>query len=192
MLSILTACMVGPNYVKPRVDTPVAFKEVAGWRFAEPKDHLPRGAWWEIFNDPQLNALEEKVDISNQNLAVAAAQYRQALAAVKISRAAFFPTVTAGPSASDTRISSNLGGSGRLGAVGHSIKDYQFSGTTSWEPDIWGKVRRQVESSKASAQASAADLEGVRLSAHALLAQDYFQLRTLDAQKKILDDSVAS
>ena len=191
MLSILTACMVGPNYVKPRVDTPVAFKEVAGWRFAEPKDHLPRGAWWEMFNDPQLTALEEKIDISNQNLATAEAQYRQALAAVRISRAAFFPTIAAGPSASDIRVSSNLG-NGRLSSVGHSVTDYQFSGTTSWEPDIWGKVRRQVESSKANAQSSAADLEGVRLSAHALLAQDYFQLRTLDAQKKILDDSVTS
>ncbi len=191
--SILTACMVGPNYVKPRVVTPVAFKEVAGWKAAEPQDHLPRGPWWEMFNDPQLNALEEQIDISNQNVATAEAQYRQALAAVKISRAAFWPTVAAGTQASDTRASSSLGSGSRFGGpIGHSITDYQFSGSTSWEPDIWGKVRRQVEASKASAQVSAADLEGVKLSARALLAQDYFQLRTLDAQKQILDNSVAS
>ncbi len=190
LLAILSACTVGPDYVKPKVDTPPSYKEIEGWKKAQPQDHVPRGAWWTIYNDPQLNALEEQVNISNQNLAAAEAQYRQALALVQVARAAYFPTATAGSSATRTRGSANLGGNAPVLAAGSTRSDYLLSGQVTWQPDLWGKVRRQVESSKASAQASDADLEGVRLSMHAQLAQDYFQLRTLDSQKKVLDETV--
>ncbi len=187
LLAILSACTVGPDYVKPKVETPPSYKEVEGWKKAEPKDNIPRGPWWTIYNDRQLNALEEQVNVSNQNLAAAEAQYRQALAQVQISRAAYYPTVTAGPDATRLRTSANAPGSQ---GVSNTNSDYLLTGQVSWQPDFWGKVRRQVESSKASAQASDALLEGVRLSMHGLLAQDYFQLRTLDSQKQLLTTTV--
>ena len=187
LFAILSACTVGPNYVRPKVETPPSFKEVEGWKKAEPQDNIPRGSWWTIYNDQQLNALEEQVNISNQNLAAAEAQYREALALVQVARAAYFPTVTAGPSASRLRTSANAPGSQ---GVSSTNSDYLLTGQVSWQPDLWGKVRRQVESSKASVQASDADLEGVRLSMHGQLAQDYFQLRTLDSQQQILTTTV--
>ncbi len=189
LLAVLSACTVGPDYVKPKVETPPSFKEVEGWKKAEPQDNIPRGAWWTIYNDRQLNALEGQVNISNQNLAAAEAQYRQALALVQIARAAYFPTATAGPTASRSRTSANVRGIQGQG-VSQTSSDFLFSAQVTWQPDLWGKVRRQVESSKASAQASDADLEGVRLSMQGQLAQDYFQLRTLDAQKQILATTV--
>jgi NodT family efflux transporter outer membrane factor (OMF) lipoprotein len=193
LLAILPACTVGPNYFRPKVETPVTYKEVEGWKQAEPKDHIPRGAWWTIFSDDQLNGLEKQVNISNQNLAAAEAQYREAVALVKVALAAYFPTVTAGPSVSRTRGSGNLVGSVSSRAPGaFTTSDYNFSGQVTWELDLWGKVRRQVESARASAQASFADIEGVRLSAQAQLAQDYFQLRSLDLQKQILETTVAN
>jgi len=189
LLAVVYGCKVGPDYVRPKAQTPPSFKEMEGWKKAEPQDHIPRGAWWTIFNDARLNSLEEQVNISNQNLAAAEAQYREALALVQVARAAFFPTITAGPSAARQRTSANAPGS-----QGTSVtaSDYIFSGQVTWELDLWGKVRRQVESSRAGAQASAAELEGVRLSAQAQLAQDYFQLRALDAQKQILETTVAN
>jgi NodT family efflux transporter outer membrane factor (OMF) lipoprotein len=187
LLVVLSACTVGPNYLKPKVENPPAFKEVEGWKKAEPKDNIPRGAWWTIYNDQQLNALEEQVNISNQNLAAAEAQYRQALAVVQISRSAYFPTLTAGPTASRQRSSANAP---QAKGVSFTSDDYLLSAQVSWQPDIWGKVRRQVESSKASAQASDALLEGVRLTMQGQLAQDYFVLRTLDSQKQILTTTV--
>jgi NodT family efflux transporter outer membrane factor (OMF) lipoprotein len=187
LLAILSACTVGPNYVRSKVETPPSYKEVEGWKKAEPQDSIPRGPWWTIYNDQQLNALEEKVNISNQNLAAAEAQYRQALALVQVARAAYFPTVAAGPNASRSRTSAHAPGSQGLSSTS---SDYLLSAQVSWQPDLWGKVRRQVESNKASAQASDADLEGVRLSMHGLLAQDYFQLRTLDSQKQLLTTTV--
>jgi NodT family efflux transporter outer membrane factor (OMF) lipoprotein len=190
LLAILSACTVGPDYVRPKAETPPAYKELEGWKKAEPSDHIPRGSWWTIFNDPELNSFEEQVDISNQNLAVAEAQYRGALALVQVARAAYFPTVSAGPGVSRSRTSADTGG----GFQGRSftLSDLTMSGQLTWEIDLWGKIRRQVESSKASAQGSAADIEGVRLSAHAQLAQDYFQLRALDSQKQILETTVAA
>ena len=189
LLAILSACTVGPDYLKPKAETPPSYKEVEGWKKAEPQDNIPRGPWWKIYNDQQLNALEEQVNVSNQNLAAAEAQYRQALAQVQISRAAYYPTATAGPDATRLRTSANAPGAQ---GVSNTNSDYLLTGEVTWQPDIWGKVRRQVESSKASAQASDALLEGVRLSMHALLAQDYFQLRTLDSQKQILTTTVAN
>ncbi len=189
LLTVLFACTVGPDYLRPKAETPPSYKEMEGWKKAEPQDQIPRGSWWTIFNDTQLNTLEEQVNISNQNLAAAEAQYREALALVQVSRAAYFPTVTAGPSAARQRSSANAPGAK---GAGFTSNDYILSGQVTWEIDIWGKVRRQVESSKAGAQASFDDIEGVRLSAQAQLAQDYFQLRALDSQKQVLETTVTN
>jgi NodT family efflux transporter outer membrane factor (OMF) lipoprotein len=191
VLAMLGGCTVGPDYVKPKMPAPPAFKENEGWKVAQPREEVSRGAWWEVFHDPQLNELESQVSISNQNLAVAEAQYREALALVQSARAAYFPTVTAGPSVSNSRASSTYATFAKAPGSNPPVPDYLLSGTISWELDIWGKVRRSVEASKASAQASAGTLESTRLSAQAQLAQDYFQMRALDAQKKLLDKTVA-
>ncbi len=163
-------------------------RRAEGWKQAEPQDHLVRGAWWEIFNNPELNALEEQVNISNQNVAAAEAQFRQALALVQVARAGYFPTVTAGASATRALRSDNAG-VGNPSTSGTTINDYLAPLTASWAIDVWGRVRRLVEAGTASAQASAALLESVRLLTQAQVAQDYFQLRTLDAQKKLLDET---
>lgn len=184
MLSILSACSVGPDYVRPTITAPPVFKEMSGWKVARPQDHVSRGRWWEIFGDTYLNALAEQVALSNQNVAVAEAQYRQARALVQAARAAYFPTVTAGASFTRTFRSINSTGST---ASGKTTSDFLIPFNASWEPDLWGRVRRSVEADRTGAQASAADLEAVRLSLQAELVQDYFQLRTLDAQKKLLD-----
>ena len=206
-VTLLTGCAVGPNYVRPTVITPEAYKEVDGWKVAQPKDEVIRGAWWEIFGDPQLNALEAQVDISNQNLVVAEATYRQARALVREARASYFPTVTLGigytrfhdsatlgrSSASTSSASTpSAGVSSGGGASSSPQSDFQLGLDFSWELDVWGRIRRTVESNQASAQASAGDLESARLSFQAELAQDYFQLRTLDAQKQLLDATVAA
>ncbi len=193
-IMFLTGCTVGPNYVRPSVEMPPAYKEMEGgasWQIAQPKDDVIRGAWWEIFGDPQLNALEEQVAISNQNIAGAEAQYRQARALVQASQAAFFPVVTADASYNRSRTPA-FGGttSGASAKSQATVSNYLLSGNASWEPDIWGKVRRSVEASEANAQASAADLEAVRLSVQAQLAQDYFELRALDAQRQLFDSTV--
>ena len=199
----LAACAVGPDYRKPDADRPAAFKENADWKPAKPGDELKRGAWWEIFGDPALDALEAHVDGANQSLAQAEAQYRQAAALVSAARANFFPTVAV--SASATR-SARYGNSSSIvsggtvigGATGttasgvHIGNTYSLPFTASWEPDLWGRVRRTVEEQAANAQASAATLESTRLSLHAELAQDYFQLRIVDEQKRLLDDTVAA
>jgi len=193
-LTLLTACTVGPDYVRPTAEVPGVYKEMEGWKVAQPKDHLTRGAWWEIFNDPQLNSLEEQANISNQSLKVAEAQFRQARALVQVARAAYFPTVTVGASFTRSRISENAPGvggtTGTTGASPKATSDYLLLADASWEPDLWGRVRRTVEASRASAQAIAADLESTRLLVQAELAQDYFLLRVLDGQKRLLDETV--
>ena len=190
MLVIFIACAVGPDYVRPKDEAPVAYKEAADWKVAQPQEAVVRGAWWKIFQDPQLDALEEQVNISNQNVAAAEAQFRQARALVQAARAGYFPTVAIGASATRSLGSSNAGNA--LGTTTNQVSDLLLTGTASWEPDIWGKVRRTVEASQAGAQASAADLESIRLSTQAILAQSYFQLCALDAQKKLLDATVAA
>jgi NodT family efflux transporter outer membrane factor (OMF) lipoprotein len=203
---IILACTVGPNYVRPPAEVPAAYKEMDGWKVAEPKDHLVRGAWWEIFNDPELNGLEEQVNISNQNVAVAEAQFRQARALVQAARAGYFPTATIGASFTRSLGSSSFSGSTSSTRSGTSSKppakssgtststsphsDFLLPASVSWEPDLWGRIRRTVEASRASAQASAADLEGVRLLIQAELAQDYLLLRTLDGERQLLDQTV--
>ena len=208
LLVLVSGCTVGPNYVRPSMWSPDSYKELDGWKIANPRDGLARGSWWEIFGDPQLNALEARVGISNQNLAVAEAQYRNARALVREARAAYFPTVTLGVGFTRSRQSSTFGvgssggsstgtsTSGTSSSVGSSssraVSDFQMGLDFSWELDVWGRIRRTVESNQASAQASAGDLEAARLSFQAELAQDYFQLRTVDAQKQLLDETVSA
>ncbi len=189
MLVIFTGCAVGPDYVKPEDEVPAAYKEGAEWKVAQPQEAVVRGAWWKIFQDHQLDALEEQVNISNQNVAAAEAQFRQARAAVQAARAGYFPNVAMGAQATRSLGSANAPNS--LGAT-NQVSDLLLTGTASWEPDVWGKVRRTVEASQAGAQASAADLESIRLSTQAALAQNYFQLCSLDAQKKLLNATVAA
>ena len=199
-LALLSGCAVGPDYVRPPAEVPASYKEIEGWKVAEPKDHLIRGAWWEIFNDPYLNSLEDQANRSNENIAVAEAQLSQARALVRIAEAGYFPTVTIGASVIRSLNSSAVGGSTRgststvsssgTSGSGGAVSDYVLLGAVSWEPDLWGRIRRTVESSQASAQASAADLEATRLLVQAELAQDYFLLRTLDTQKQLLDTTV--
>ena len=147
-LPILLAagCAVGPDYVRPSVDTPAAFKELAGWKAAQPRDDIPRGQWWKIYQDPLLNELEAQVSISNQNLAQAEAQVRAARALAQSARAGYFPSVSG--SVSSTRSGGQATGTNTLHAL---------SLDASWEADIWGKIRRTVESAEATAQAAAGD-----------------------------------
>ena len=192
-LALLGACTVGPKYERPSVATPPAYKEAGEWKIAQPRDEVNRGKWWEIFGDAQLNALIEQVDISNQNVIAAEARFRQARALVQQARAGLFPTVTGAASA--TRSGSGTGSTSsttnRRGGGG-TANDYNLSLDATWEADVWGRVRKTVESNVAGAQASAADLETARLSAQAELALDYFQLPVLDVQQQLLDDSVAA
>lgn len=186
-----TSCTVGQPYEPPAAPLPVAFKELAGWKVAQPSDEAPRGAWWELFQDPQLNALQAQVDVSNQTLAVAEAQFRGARAAIGVARAALFPTVNATAAVAGSRPSLNRAGAGS-NTSSDPRADYQLPLDASYELDVWGRIRRSIEANTASAQASAADLESVRLSLHADLAVNYFALRGLDAQKQLLDLTVSA
>jgi NodT family efflux transporter outer membrane factor (OMF) lipoprotein len=212
---LFNACSVGPDYVTPTAPTPVAnYKEMGDWKPAQPKDDMIRGKWWEIYHDPQLNALEDQVNISNQNVIQAEAQFREAAAAVKVARAAFFPTVTTNPAYTMSQASQSLtsgsssgggssssgGGSSGSGSSGRSTqhvgaKDvslYDLPVEATYMVDIWGSVRRNVEANTATAQASFANLENMRLSYQATLAQDYFSLHGLDAQEQLLQTTVDS
>jgi NodT family efflux transporter outer membrane factor (OMF) lipoprotein len=211
---LVTACSVGPDYVTPTVPTPIAvtYKEIKGWKQAQPNDTVTRGKWWEIYHDPQLNALEDQVDISNQNVLQAEAQFREAAAAVKVARAAFLPTVTANPAFTESQASQSLssgrgssgGGTGSGGTGGGSgggssqhagatvVQLYDLPVEATYLVDVWGSVRRNVEANSATAQASFANLENVRLTYQATLAQDYFSLHGLDAQEQLLQTTVDS
>jgi NodT family efflux transporter outer membrane factor (OMF) lipoprotein len=190
--ALLGACKPGPSYVRPSAPVPAS-----GWKTAEPRDTLLKGPWWELFGDAALNALESQVSVSNQSLVAAAAQLRQARALVGVARAAYFPTVGAGVSAS--RAGAPNGGAtsgpmrpGAAAAGAFSGQFYSLHGDFSWEVDLFGRVGRQVEASRAGAQASAADLEATRLSLQAELAQDYFQAHALDAQRELLNATVVA
>jgi NodT family efflux transporter outer membrane factor (OMF) lipoprotein len=188
--ALMSGCTVGPDYVRPNAEAPAVYKELNGWKSATPSDHVLRGRWWELFNDAQLNALEAKVAISNQSLIAAEAQFRQARALVQIARSGYFPTVTAGAAVSRYQGSQNLLTS-TPGNVGPG-NNFLLPLDVSWEVDLWGRVRRTVESSQAAAQASAADVETVRLSVQAELASDYLELRGADAQRKLLDATIVA
>jgi len=186
----LSGCTVGPRYRRPPVEVPTAYKETGNWKTAQPNELGLRGNWWEIFQDPQLNALEEQVTISNQNLKAAQAQYTQARALVRYNRADYFPTLTVGASASRTRVSNNRPPQTSI-FNGKTTNDFQLPFELSYEVDAWGRVRKNVESYREQAQASAADLATVNLSVHAQLALFYFQARSLDAQEQLLKSAVA-
>jgi len=185
----LAGCAVGPDYRRPEVQVSAAYKEAAGWKVAEPQDESSRGNWWEIFGDPQLSALIESIDISNQNVLLAEARFRQAQALAAQSRAALFPTLDANASITRSRSPTGLIGGTTAGRI---IDNRSVALNSSWEIDLWGRLRRALQSSAANAQASAADLAAARLSAQAELASNYFQLRVLDAQKQLLDDTVTA
>ena len=187
MLSLLSGCMLGPDYVKPETTKPIAYKEAEGWKVAEPKDVAIHEKWWELFNDAQLNALEEQVEISNQNIVAVKARFRQAQALVASSRSAYLPLITG--TASKTR--NQPSGNSTNSINGPAIRDTNsLSLNLSWEADIWGKIGRTVEASQASFEATASDIAAARLSAQAELAQNYFSLRIADNQKKLLDETV--
>jgi len=169
--------------------TPPVYKETPeNWKQAQPSDQLIRGKWWEIYQDAELNALEEKIDVSNQTLKAAQAQFMQARALVRFNRANYYPTVTAGASASRNRLSENR----PLSSSTTNYTDLVLPIDVSYEPDLWGRVRHTVEAARANAQASAADLEAVGLSLHAELALDYFQARALDSEIQLLQSTVAA
>lgn len=182
-------CTVGPKYRRPPVETPPAFKEMGNWKTAQPSDQNLAAKWWEIFQDPQLNDLEAQIEVSNQNLKAAFSQYQQARAVLRYYRADYYPTVTADPSAARTRYSNNRPPHSPTFS-GVTFSDFVVPLELGYEADIWGRVRRTVESSRDQAQASAADLAGVNLSMHANLAFDYFAARSLDSEEKLLQDTV--
>jgi NodT family efflux transporter outer membrane factor (OMF) lipoprotein len=184
----ICGCTVGPNYRRPAAEVPTAYKELGNWKEAQPNDQNLGGNWWEMFQDPQLNGLELQVNVSNQNLKAAEAQYTQARALLRYNRAAYFPTITAGANASRNRISNNRPPS--LTTNGRTYNDYQIPFELSYEVDVWGRVRRTVESYREQAQASAADLATVNLSMHAQVALFYFQARVLDAEEQLLNSTV--
>jgi len=193
----LGGCMVGPKYVKPTVpmapafkeQPPQSFKESDGWKPAQPGDQTLRGKWWEIFGDPQLNELEEEVTQSNQDLKVAEVRFRQARAMIRFNRSAEFPTISTSPGIANERLSANQPYFPQARA-NNGTGAFTLPFDLSYEVDLWGRVRRTVSASREEAQATAADLETANLSLHAELAADYFELRSADAQKQLLDDTV--
>jgi NodT family efflux transporter outer membrane factor (OMF) lipoprotein len=201
-LALVTGCSIGPNYHRPPATVPGAFKEVPPDAFkeaaaqgllpAEPNDAFHKGKWWEIYNDPALNALEEQVGLNNQNVAQLAAVYQQAKALVRQSRAPLYPTVSAGPAIT----ASKSGGSGAVtgGVVGGaSVRElYSLPFSVSWEPDLWGSVHRSVTAAASSAQASEADVENAKLLYQSELAQDYFNLHGTDADAELLERTATS
>jgi NodT family efflux transporter outer membrane factor (OMF) lipoprotein len=183
-------CAVGPNYKRPTVPLSSTYEELtpAGateWRPAHPNDAAGRGPWWEMFGDSDLNALEEQVNVSNQTLAQAEAQFGGARAVARGARADFFPSIGVSPSVRRARVAT-----GSTGLPPTTTTVYSLSGDASYEVDVWGRIRRNVEASVESAKASAADLETVRLSLHAELAVDFFLLHGLDAQRQLLATNV--
>ncbi|WP_158914472.1 efflux transporter outer membrane subunit [Caulobacter sp. S45] len=211
LAAALGGCTVGPNYQRPTAPTPATFKEAAGWTPSHPADAIDKGAWWSMFNDPALDGLERRVEVSNQTIKQFEAAYRQAHQIVAEARASYFPTLGATATAERSHdpagiSASGVGGASTGGGTGTSTGSATTTGSTAsrsttiyegaleatWAPDLWGKIRRTVESDKALAQASAADVANAKLSAQASLAEDYFQLRVLDEQAQIYRDTVAA
>ena len=187
LITQLSACAVGPDYVRSQTTIPVNFKEIKGWKQAQPRDDLLQGKWWEIFNDTQLNKLEEQVIIGNQSIAQAEAQYRQAQDLARSAQSAYFPTTTINATTSRFRAAT-----GQSVAVNGVRNLFGTLLGIAWTPDLWGSVRRQVEANESTAQASAATLQALQLSTQATLAVYYFQMRALDAQKALFDETVAA
>jgi NodT family efflux transporter outer membrane factor (OMF) lipoprotein len=203
----LSGCVVGPKYHTPSAAVPSTYKESPSnfpeeqqnWKVASPQDALLHGKWWEIFQDAELNALEDQIDTNNQNIALAYQNYMAARSIVRETRAQYYPTIGTGPSLSRSRGSSNLGGNigtgtggGGVGAgaAGTAVNFFSLPGDISWEPDLWGRIRNTVNQARYNAQVSAADLENVRLAQQVNLAQLYFEVRGQDALQKVFDDTV--
>src|SRR6266849_6508780 len=186
---LLVGCAVGPKYHRPPVVAPPSYKEVGDWKTAQPSELSLCGNWWEIFQDPQLNDLEQQVNVSNQNLKAAEAQYTQARAILRYSRADYFPTLTTNPAASRIKTSRNRQPRSPV-FNGITYSDLQIPFELSYQIDVWGRIRRNVESYRDQAQASAADLATVNLSMHTQLALFYFQARLLDAEEQLLNSTV--
>ena len=196
----LSACMVGPNYKRPTAPVPQVYKEsppasfnaTQGWNQAQPNDAVPRGKWWEIYKDPQLNALEEQVSISNQNVLLAEAQFREARAAVRIARSGLFPTVGISPSIVNSRSALGITGAQVSGFTPSSRTSYDLPVDLGYQADVWGSIRRTITQSAETAQASAAQIENARLSFQGELAQDYFLLHGTDGDLDLLERTVKS
>src|SRR5260370_18195909 len=171
---LFTGCTVGPKYHPPVVQAPSAYKEVGDWKPAQPNDQNLGGNWWTIFQDPQLDSLEQQINVGNQNLKAAEAQFRQSRAAFRYNRADYYPTVTAGASASRQRMPVRRPPPTSI-FDGITYNDFVLPFSVSYQADVWGRIRKNVESYREQAQASAADLATVNLSMHADLAIDYFQ-----------------
>jgi NodT family efflux transporter outer membrane factor (OMF) lipoprotein len=204
---LLSGCKpVGPDYQRPTYTAPPIYKETGasnvtvppppppnggGWQPASPSDGMLKGKWWEIYNDPQLNALEERIAAVNQGLHQALETYLAAREQVKIARSAFYPTLSAGPSFSHNKVSANRPlVTGTEGSSITSYNDLVLEGQASWEPDFWGQIRRTVEGARAAAQASNADMANVALSLESEMAEDYFNLRGLDLQTQLLTKDI--
>jgi NodT family efflux transporter outer membrane factor (OMF) lipoprotein len=194
---LLAGCLVGPKYVKPVVpvtpsfkEAPPAYKEDAGWHPANPADSLPKGEWWQVFNDAGLNALEPQIQTSNQNVRIADANLQSARAQIRINRADLFPTLGASPSTSFNRSSSNRPYFNPP-ASNNGFGDILLPLQINWEIDLFGRIRHNINAAREDSQAYAADFQNVLLSLQAELATDYFELRAADAQKKLLNDTVA-
>jgi NodT family efflux transporter outer membrane factor (OMF) lipoprotein len=195
-ITALAACAVGPDYHRPKFDSADAYKESGDWKPSEPNDILSRGPWWEIFNDSDLNQLETRIDISNENVKAAAAAFDQARALVSQARAGFWPTIAASASRDHTGggvPATTTGGAAPPGTANTRSQIVNSAGVSAnWDLDVWGQIRRTVESNRASAQASAAALAAARLSAQAELATDYFELRAQDQLQRLLDATVVA
>jgi NodT family efflux transporter outer membrane factor (OMF) lipoprotein len=197
-VSLFVACAVGPNYHRPSAPVPQRFKEAEGWKAAEPHEAGSGTDWWSVYGDATLDGLEKQIDVSNQTLKAAEAAWRQAIALVSQTRAGLLPSV--GVVASATRSGGPGGRAASSAAVVastgatkiHPVNQFDLTATASWELDIWGKIRRTLESNEANAQASEADLAAARLSAQATLASDYTQLRVADEQRQLLEETVAA
>jgi NodT family efflux transporter outer membrane factor (OMF) lipoprotein len=213
----LAACAVGPNYHRPAAPVPEKYKEAEGWKPAAPGEAASGSSWWSVYSDPTLDGLEKQIDVSNQTLKQSEAAWRQAMAVVSAARAQLFPSIGATAQATRSRGAStgiSSGGNsttttttgsattGSQGTTGntttipngnsHPFNEFELTGTASWDLDIWGKIRRTIESDVANAQASEAEIAAARLSAQATLATDYIELRVADEQKQLLDDTVAA
>lgn len=191
--ALMTACSVSPPYVRPSMPLPPAYKELGAagvdgdWKAAQPRDDMAHGKWWERFHDSHLNELEEKLNISNQTIAAAAANVLVARSMIQEARAQLFPTVTGNPGITNSRVSTGFGK-----PVGVAFSTYSLPFDASWEPDLWGRIRATVKANTIAAQVSMADLEDVRLSAQADLAADYFELRSQDAMQHLYDSTVSA
>jgi len=196
LLALCAGCNLAPRYKRPPVETPAAFKENSGanntdtniWQVAQPSDDVIRSNWWVMFNDTNLDALEDQIAISNQNVVAAFDNYVVAHEEVREAQAEYYPTLNAGPSV--TRLRTYTGGG--LSLRNPNISTYDLPLDGSWQPDFWGRIRNTVRSSAATAQASAADLENTKLTAQAELASDYFQLRGQDALIQLYTDTVGA